>query len=228
LSQWKENYPTDFGAPGTFGALSALLKQIVSNVHLVHYASDLLPFLEEVPKLVDRETSWAKKDDIISDDSEEESLNGTDEEILPALDDDDETYVGKGKAFEKRTPSSSNPAPPPPQLPSDNRPYGTKASSSAPNVATIVNTSPPVPSIQSPKGISSPTGYSNELQESVITVDRPLHRSTRVNIRELRNTASCIIQTEPVHTAQEITRRMLALFKKIEVTIWSSNSSLTY
>lgn len=227
MSQWKENYPTDFGAPGTFGALSALLKQIVSNVHLVHYASDLLPFLEEVPKLVDRETFWAKKDDVVGDDSEEESLNETDDEILPALDDDDETYVGKGKAFEKRTPSSSNPAPPP-QLPSDNRPYTTKASSSAPNVATIVNTTPPVPSTQPPKGILSPTGYSNELQDSVITIDRPLHRSTRVNIRELRNTASYIIQTEPVHTAQEITRRMLVLFKKIEVRIRSSYSSLTY
>lgn len=178
----------------------------------MHYASDLLPFLDEVPKLVDKEVTWAKKDENVGDDSEDESFNGTDEEILPALDDDDETYVGKGKVFEKRTPVSSNPAPPPIQLPGDNKPYVSKASSSsAPNVATISN----VPSLQPPKGVMSPAA--TDLLESFIAVDRPLTRSTKVSIRDLRTVAGQIIQNEPVHIAQEITRRMFVLFKKIEV-----------
>ncbi|KAG8847674.1 hypothetical protein FRB91_011526 [Serendipita sp. 411] len=59
------------GVPGTFGALSALLKQIVSNVHLVHYASDLLPFLEETPKMSNIEASWRKTEEIVADDSDD-------------------------------------------------------------------------------------------------------------------------------------------------------------
>jgi hypothetical protein len=211
LSQWKDHYPTDFGAPGTFGALAALLKQIVSNVHLAHYASDLLPFLDEVPKLVDREASWSKKEETVGDDSEDESFNASDDEIIPALDDPDDTYVGKGKAFERRTPASSNP-PPPPQQATTQRPYQPKASSSAPNVATIP--APPVPSVGINRAFSS-VGY--DTADSIITFDRQVNSKTRVNVKDLQRIAHAILQMETVHIAQEITRRMWLLFKKVEV-----------
>ena len=234
LSQWKENYPNDFGAPGTFGALQALLKQVVSNVHLVHYASDLIPFLDEIPKLEDRESSWCKKEETIGgDDSEDESANGTDDEIIPRLEDDEETYVGRGGgAFERRTrtPASSNPTAPPQGRTltagggGGERPYHAAGSNSAPNVATTASTStePPsgsgaLPPLPTRTAASSMPGFE---PETVFTFDRVVGRTARVNVKELQRIAHTVMQLETVHIAQEITRRMLILFKKIEVCVF--------
>ncbi|KDQ07675.1 hypothetical protein BOTBODRAFT_59810 [Botryobasidium botryosum FD-172 SS1] len=63
LERWIETYPHDFASPGAPGALSALLRQMLGNTHLVHYATDLLPFLDTLPDLVDHDEWWAKKDD---------------------------------------------------------------------------------------------------------------------------------------------------------------------
>lgn len=227
LSQWKENYPHDFGAPGTFGALQALLKQVVSNVHLVHYASDLIPFLDDIPKLEDRESTWCKKEETVGgDDSEDESANGTDDEIIPRLEDDDETYVGRGGgAFERRTrtPASSNPTAPQGRTLSagPERPYHAAGSNSAPNVATSASNSvegsnalPPLPN----RSVASSTpGFQ---PESVFTYDRVVGRTARVNVKELQRISLAIISLETVHIAQEITRRMLVLFKRIEARDW--------
>lgn len=199
------------------GALSALLKQIVSNVHLVHYGSDLLPFLDEVRNnLVDKESSWCKKEDVVGSDTETDSGEENEDDLLPAPDDNDETYRVKGKGFEKRTPVSSNPQPPSKSTINPDRPYPAKASSSAPNVATTsMPPLPPVPS-QPASRIPGSTGYGHQA-ESVITFDRPVPRNARVNIKELLRVANSILQSETVHVAQEVTRRMLVLFKKIEV-----------
>jgi len=191
-------------------------------VHLVHYASDLIPFLDEVPKLVDRESTWCKKEETVSvDDSEDESTDGTDDGYIPRLEDEDDTYVGKGGVpFERRTraPASSNPpAPQGRQLASGaERPYHVAGSNSAPNVATTTSTSSdqssfsPVPPIPNRSGLE---------QEAVFTHDRHAPRNARVNVKELQRVANSIMQTETLHIAQEITRRMLILFKKIEVCI---------
>jgi hypothetical protein len=201
--------------------LQALLKQVVSNVHLVHYASDLIPFLDEVPKLIDRESTWCKKEETVgADDSEDESADETDDGYIPRLEDDEEAYVGRGgAAFERRTrtPASSNPpAPQGRQMPSGaERPYHAAGSNSAPNVATV--------GTGSDQGSFSPTprpvlpiraGFE---QETVFTHDRQVGRNARVNVKELQRVAHAIMQTETLHIAQEITRRMLFLFKKIEV-----------
>lgn len=226
LSQWKENYPNDFGAPGTFGALQALLKQVVSNVHLVHYASDLIPFLDEVPKLIDRESTWCKKEETVgADDSEDESADETDDGYIPRLEDDEEAYVGRGgAAFERRTrtPASSNPvAPQGRQLPSGaERPYHAAGSNSAPNVATIASTGSDQGSFASTPHPAMPIRAGFE-PETVFTHDRPVGRNTRVNVKELQRVAHAIMQMETLHVAQEITRRMLLLFKKIEVRVFS-------
>ncbi|CAG7847101.1 SubName: Full=Uncharacterized protein {ECO:0000313/EMBL:CCA69114.1} [Serendipita indica DSM 11827] len=214
LSQWKDNYPTDFGAPGTFGALSALLKQIVSNVHLVHYASDLLPFLEEVPNLTDREASWSKKEDTVGVDSDDEVADGTDEDAVLALEDDEETYLGKAKgAFEKRPPASSNPGPPPQTT---QRPYPPKASSSAPDVATVSSQ----PSMPAQPRLPTGSSHLQQAPEKVITSTRITGKQPRVNPRELMNVANAIQNMETVHIAQEVTRRMLLLFRRIEARDW--------
>lgn len=229
LSQWKENYPHDFGAPGTFGALQALLKQVVSNVHLVHYASDLIPFLDEIPKLEDRESTWCKKEETVgADDSEDESANGTDDEIIPRLEDDEDTYVGKGGgAFERRTrtPASSNPSAPSGRTLSvgAERPYHAAGSNSAPNVATTASSTvdppgvSPLPPLPTRSIASSAPGFE---PETVFTYDRAVGRTARVNVKELQRVAHTIMQMETVHIAQEITRRMLFLFKKIEVRLF--------
>lgn len=218
MYEWKEQYPTDFGAPGTFGALSALLKQIISNVHLVHYGSELLPFLEELPSLVDKEATWCKKEERTGDESEDENGESEDE-VLPALDDDEAAYVGKGKSQDKRAPTQSNPQPP--SLPGHGeRTHVAKASSSAPNVTTPI--SPDVPPLPPPPSVGQVPAKINtsgdHLHESVITVSRSeSSRPLRVSTKDLQRVAAAIIQSESVHIAQEVTRRMLILFKQVEV-----------
>ncbi|KAF8898717.1 ras guanine nucleotide exchange factor domain-containing protein [Infundibulicybe gibba] len=69
LLNWMREYPYDFLVPGTAGALSALIKSILSKTYLVHYATDYFPFLEMLPSLVDQDAAWAiKVEDIESDD----------------------------------------------------------------------------------------------------------------------------------------------------------------
>jgi len=84
LETWIRNFPHDFAVKGTVGALNALIKSIISKTHLLHYGSEFLPFLEELPTLVDLDTAWALKADISDNDSDDYN----EEE-----DDDDETRV---------------------------------------------------------------------------------------------------------------------------------------
>ncbi|KAF9069038.1 ras guanine nucleotide exchange factor domain-containing protein [Rhodocollybia butyracea] len=73
LELWIRDYSYDFAVRGTAGALSALIKSIISKTYLLHYGSDFLPFLEVLPTLVDRDSAWALKVDdhsaYLSDDS---------------------------------------------------------------------------------------------------------------------------------------------------------------
>ncbi|KAG8823765.1 hypothetical protein FRC19_003196 [Serendipita sp. 401] len=213
LLQWKEDYPTDFGVPRTFSVLSALLKQIMSNVHLIHYASDLLPFLEEVPKMTDRETSWSKREEIMVHYSDDEG-EATDEEMLPQLEGDDDAYIGKGKVFERRAPTSLNPLPPILQAASE-RLYQPQASSSASNVSTFPTT-PTVPF--RPRILSGL--ISRDTTEKVITATRIPGKMSKANIKDLRKVSNAIQDIGTVHIAQEVTRQMLVLFKKIEARDW--------
>jgi endogenous inhibitor of DNA gyrase (YacG/DUF329 family) len=71
LEQWIADYPSDFAVPGTHGALSALVKQIMKQSHTLYYGSDFYPFLERLPQLVDLDEAWAVKADIIVEESDE-------------------------------------------------------------------------------------------------------------------------------------------------------------
>jgi len=71
LEAWKNQHPTDFAVPGTDGALMALLKFIMGKSHLLHMASIFIPFMDEIPQLVDPSAGWAMKADILDDDNED-------------------------------------------------------------------------------------------------------------------------------------------------------------
>ena len=201
LYEWKEQYPSDFGAPGTFGAFSALLKQIISNVHLVHYGSDLLPFLEDVPTLKDADTMWAKKEDAphLQDDDSDDGNSMFEEAYVPqARDGDDQPSRGKrgkGKASVRSGGDSRSV--------NDTR----KAS---------VTTSQPITSVRSRDGLPK----DGQFGEGTMTMNRldPVKASTlRVNTKELLRVSNTILTLEAHHVAQEITRSMAVMFGAIEV-----------
>jgi hypothetical protein len=59
LEEWVLTYPNDFATPGTHGAITALVKQIASNPCTLHYAAEILPFLDDdLPLLRDLDMSW--------------------------------------------------------------------------------------------------------------------------------------------------------------------------
>lgn len=70
LETWIREYPNDFAAKGTVGALSALITSIISKTHLLHYGSEFLPFLEQLPSLEEEDTAWALKVDTADTDSD--------------------------------------------------------------------------------------------------------------------------------------------------------------
>ncbi|KAF8168080.1 ras guanine nucleotide exchange factor domain-containing protein [Crassisporium funariophilum] len=84
LETWIHDYPHDFAVKGTAGALNALIKSIISKTHLLHYGSEFLPFLEQLPSLVDQDFAWALKAEVADNDSDD---------YTPEDDDDDDTRV---------------------------------------------------------------------------------------------------------------------------------------
>ncbi|TFK77078.1 ras GEF [Pluteus cervinus] len=85
LEQWIHDYPHDFSVRGTAGALSALIKSIISKTYLLHYGSEFLPFLEMLPNLDDLDSTWALKADVADESDDSDS----------PLDDDDESHNAK-------------------------------------------------------------------------------------------------------------------------------------
>jgi hypothetical protein len=206
LYEWKEQYPSDFGAPGTFGAFSALLKQIISNVHLVHYGSDLLPFLEDVPALKDTDTMWAKKEDaphLQDDDSDDGNSMYEEAYVLQTGDGDDQPgrrKRGRGKASTGALLSGS----------------ATQSGNDVWKSGPITNPAPTSVNSQGSDGLP----IDGQFREGTITMNRldPAKASTlKVNVRELLRISHNILTLEPQHVAQEITRRMATMFGVIEV-----------
>jgi hypothetical protein len=79
LETWIREFPYDFAVKGTAGALIALIKSIISKTHLLHYGSEFLPFLEQLPSLVDQDATWALKSEVSDADSDVYSLEDEDE-----------------------------------------------------------------------------------------------------------------------------------------------------
>ncbi|KAG5648007.1 hypothetical protein DXG03_007041 [Asterophora parasitica] len=111
LEIWIRDYPYDFAVRGTAGALSALIKSIISKTYLLHYGSEFLPFLEMLPNLVDQDAAWALKVEHIEDESDDAcSLLEEDETPLPT----DDAVYSPSFIHEK-------PVPPLPSIPSRER-----------------------------------------------------------------------------------------------------------
>jgi hypothetical protein len=103
LEVWIQDYPHDFVVGAAADALNALIKSIVTKTHLLHYGSDLLPFLEGRP-LHDRDSAWAMKVD------EPTSENDDD-------DDDDDDAIPIRESTSTQTQLSEEARPTRPQLP---------------------------------------------------------------------------------------------------------------
>ncbi|KAI5124641.1 hypothetical protein M0805_004250 [Coniferiporia weirii] len=81
LEQWMKDYPSDFAVPGTYGALNAFVRHLLSHSHTLSYGSDFLPFLEALPALSDNDAAWAlKADEFAESDNETDSVFDTTQE----------------------------------------------------------------------------------------------------------------------------------------------------
>jgi hypothetical protein len=84
LESWVQDYPHDFAVGAAADALNALVKSIITKTHLLHYASDLLPFLEGRP-LQDKDASWALKvDEPTAEGDEPYSFSEEDDYVVPS------------------------------------------------------------------------------------------------------------------------------------------------
>lgn len=83
LEAWIQDYPHDFAVGAAADALNALVKSIVTKTHLLHYGSDLLPFLEGRP-LQDKDAAWALKvDEPTAEGDEPYSFSEDDDDVVP-------------------------------------------------------------------------------------------------------------------------------------------------
>jgi len=82
LEVWIADYPTDFAVNGSAGALTALIRSMLAKPHLLHYGSQLLPFLEVLPTLQDQDSGWGVQPEI-KDESDVEDFLDDDEDLQP-------------------------------------------------------------------------------------------------------------------------------------------------
>lgn len=85
LEAWIQDYPHDFAVGAAADALNALVKSIVTKTHLLHYGSDLLPFLEGRP-LQDKDAAWALKvNEPTIEGDEPYTYSEDDDDVVPSL-----------------------------------------------------------------------------------------------------------------------------------------------
>ena len=75
--------------PGTHGALSALVKQIMKQSHTLYYGSDFQPFLDSMSTFVDSDEAWAIKADVRLEESDESDDGFVDDDaVIMGLEDE--------------------------------------------------------------------------------------------------------------------------------------------
>ena len=106
LEVWIQDYPHDFAVGAAADALNALVKSIVTKTHLLHYGSDLLPFLEGRP-LQDKDFAWALQVDEPTIESDEPySFSEDDDDVVPPLEASSSQTRGSEDASSTQTLSS--------------------------------------------------------------------------------------------------------------------------
>ena len=184
------DYPSDFATPGAPGALTALVKQILKQPHTLYYGSDFLPFLELLPTLVDKDSSWALK-------AQDSTFAGDDESDVSTTEDLDEAVTeaiiaGDIMHDAAQSPTSLEPSP---------------SSAVDSNGFAIRERKSSIPlSAKSLLGSGLP-------REPVLS--NPM--TPKEMLARLVKTANAMHHVDSEVIAQEITRRELQLFLQIEV-----------
>ena len=136
LEAWIQDYPHDFAVGAAADALNALVKSIVTKTHLLHYGSDLLPFLEGRP-LQDKDAAWALKvDEPTAEGDESYTYSEDDDDVVPSLEaSTSQTQVSEGASSIQSLGSSRERKP---SLPLSARSNGTTTSEHVDSVKEIL------------------------------------------------------------------------------------------
>ncbi|KAH8120383.1 ras GEF [Phellopilus nigrolimitatus] len=193
LEQWMKDYSLDFAAPGTLGALNAFTRQIISHAHTLSYGSDFLPFMEMLPSLCDEDAAWALKVEEFTAESDTEADSIFDVEL-------DSAETGTESPVSSLSPhprtSASEPA-------SSPRTSARERRSSLPLSAMAF--------------IKAPILSTTRNQRFDDVQSRPTAKDI---VSGLQRVAGALAHYEAVAIANEITRRELELFLKIERRDW--------
>ncbi|KZW02160.1 ras GEF [Exidia glandulosa HHB12029] len=230
LEYWIQNYDTDFATPGAASALRALLKQLVTHIHTAHYGSDLLPFLDAVLELHDRENAWYKpiEDAPLGDDEEND------------YDDDPGSLLESEEHQPKRQPvgakdadsngitasaTSSSLALGPPSA----GPARERASSFPLQSGNAATPSGPAPTANgsTPSLRPSPGPGPTTVVVPAPSAGLGISHMPRANLKELQRIGQLFQLYDTQHVAEEITRYMLAMFVKIEPRQWLHHVATT-
>lgn len=191
LEEWISTYPTDFATPGTHGALVALVKHISSNPCTLHYGSDILPFLDELPRLKDMDSSWGLpcQDPAASDESD--TLLEEVETISLSKNISQETFASSAVHSSGKDTSSVQSKP--------------KSSTRERKASLPLST----------KSMTSPTGSDNHRLSSKAPSSLP----SRNSLKDLIRLSQTLATYETEEIAQQITKMQTDLFLAIEVCI---------
>ena len=192
-----ESEPGDFAAPGAEPACQALIRQILSNTHTMHYGAELYPFVQVIPELEDVDVSWALKQENRRD--TDDGLENVNDEHAEALNVAAAVSIAvtpereDAPSIADRTPTVSTPVPTSAGLPS-----ATKNRSGT----HLDLPSQPIPTLPSKplRGPDAPPG-------------------AKCNMKELMKASAAIVNLEANRIAEEITRIEAPLFLAVEVSL---------
>lgn len=196
LDHWIRTYPEDFAVPGTAGSLSSLVKSIIGKTYLLHYGSEFIPFLENLPTLKDKPFAWAMKLDGPKDDS------------------DTSPSTNKAAASSSRASRTSSLASHPPPMTDDPPPLPQPAA--AKTVARERKHSLPLAARVHLMEQSAGHGSATE----------SIEHSPKNKLKILMNICNQFLQTDPSSLAQEITSVQIDFFLMIKVRVIGSSRVL--
>ncbi|KIY52755.1 ras GEF, partial [Fistulina hepatica ATCC 64428] len=203
LEMWIHDYPGDFAVRGTSGALSALAKSIISKTYLLHYGSDLMPFLEILPTIRDKDADWSSSDDDDGYDEDEDVMKMLISASAPPIHLSDES-----------DPSSDEEAPPPPRAAPLRERTG-----SLPLARTTIATAMHDATTEA----GSRNSHPGTIKDKVVLPISLTHKSAivpRQTIKELQRISQEINYIDSLEIAQEITRIGVRAFMDIEPRHW--------
>lgn len=190
-------YPSDFAAAGTHGALHAFIKQLLFHPHTISYGSDFKKFLDTLPDRKDEETTWAFQGDDFSVkeiDHDTDSLFGVEPVLIDTETEEEVSTPTSSIQLRQRTATESSTSP------RSNKTRERRSSLPLTAIALIRN--------------------SSWLQRA----DERTGLSEKELLSRLQKVAVNFLQYNAFRAASEITLRDLDLFLKIHVSVFTSIS----